>query len=763
MAQKKRITLHPLLPDGTPDETVNLYPKTLITGIVDENQEEVAIQEQLVSGETIKTINGESLLGSGNIDVDASLSEDYYNKTQTNDLLDAKLDKEIGVGQFVYAHAGNTQTSYEVSQSAAVGGTIPMRTNTGQIYVNETPTENEHAVSKKYADGIRAVAEGKCKSFVINYQSTAPTTNEQAQALHKLNGEAFEDLSDFNAYVNSKSLGNSFLNSNDSSVILSKSNYYIFIDGLVLVGDEIFSAFKVGDNVYITNTPVPDRWVALISIDLEGVVLYSLETQSVDLTGYPTLVGSNTFTNTNTFSSGVLTNSVQAAANNDVKIKAYNGTDILSASDSSARWNVNVLPAYNGSQTLGMNSDSYRWSALYLKGNATLGSSTTANQGNILFLNPVVANQGNWYIRSLSQSQGITIGQEDQSGITIKRPYLEPNTNNYWSLGSSDSAWKNLYLSGSIINGNGSISYDAASTTFSVTGGYLFVPWGIKTGELLPYVTASYNLGSGSYSWNNLYLSGGSYFADNVSGHTLANYNWNIYQNQYNEFVFNRTYNGISQDKIALNGGSIYTKDANGNLGVSGNPWNDLYLSGYVHLKNANASNEWTIRESQYSELEYKLGTTYVAIMKNTYFAPYSTNTTMDLGTSGAAWKDLYLSGELKNTGSRTIDGLCGKTGTPTISNNEVTIPYDTISSLSLSASTTISLATAPTGCLPEYRAIITASAAITLTFVDVSVFLTNDEDNVVVTNGTNTTVALTNGTTVEISILNGHGIAVVF
>ena len=753
MAQKKRITLHPLLPDGTPDETVNLYPKTLITGIVDENQEEVAIQEQLVSGETIKTINGESLLGSGNIDVDASLSEDYYNKSQTNDLLDAKLDKEIGVGQFVYAHAGNTQTSYEVSQSAAVGGTIPMRTNTGQIYVNETPTENEHAVSKKYADGIRAVAEGKCKSFVINYQSTAPTTNEQAQALHKLNGEAFEDLSDFNAYVNSKSLGNSFLNSNDSSVILSKSNYYIFIDGLVLVGDEIFSAFKVGDNVYITNTPVPDRWVALISIDLEGVVLYSLETQSVDLTGYPTLVGSNTFTNTNTFSSGVLTNSVQAATGNDVKIKAYNGTDILSASDSSARWNVNVLPAYNGSQTLGMNSDNYRWSALYLKGNATIGSSTTANQGNILFLNPDTANQGNWYIRSLSQSQGITIGQEDQSGITIKRPYLEPNTNNYWSLGSSDSAWKYLYLSGS------------------------------------------------------------AYFSNSNTQRK-----WEQKVDNYGTLLFASEQGGNSNNYYSFQTGCFVPMSNSQDLGTnaSNQMWKDLYLNGYVHLKNANASNEWTIRESQYSELEYKLGTTYVATMKSTYFAPYSTNTTMDLGTSGAAWKDLYLagkiylngatlevttgnylkmsgknmrltstypvdsacdlggsgslawkdlylSGELKNTGSRTIDGLCGKTGTPTISNNEVTIPYDTISSLSLSASTTISLATAPTGCLPEYRAIITASAAITLTFVDVSVFLTNDEDNVVVTNGTNTTVALTNGTTVEISILNGHGIAVVF
>ena len=49
-------------------------------------------QDTLVSGENIKTINNESLLGSGNLEVITDLS-DYYTKEQTDTLLDDKQDK----------------------------------------------------------------------------------------------------------------------------------------------------------------------------------------------------------------------------------------------------------------------------------------------------------------------------------------------------------------------------------------------------------------------------------------------------------------------------------------------------------------------------------------------------------------------------------------------------------------------------------------------------------------------------------------------
>ena len=43
MAEHKRITLHPVKDDGTIDIDVNLYPKTLLRGIVDDTGEEVEV------------------------------------------------------------------------------------------------------------------------------------------------------------------------------------------------------------------------------------------------------------------------------------------------------------------------------------------------------------------------------------------------------------------------------------------------------------------------------------------------------------------------------------------------------------------------------------------------------------------------------------------------------------------------------------------------------------------------------------------------
>lgn len=87
----KRVTLHPLKSDGALDPNVCLYPKTLIDGVVDRDGQQVEVatqtelnavadaaaqeisrlanekQDALIDGETIKTLDGSSLLGSGDI------------------------------------------------------------------------------------------------------------------------------------------------------------------------------------------------------------------------------------------------------------------------------------------------------------------------------------------------------------------------------------------------------------------------------------------------------------------------------------------------------------------------------------------------------------------------------------------------------------------------------------------------------------------------------------------------------------------------
>ena len=55
MAEIKRVTLHPLKPSGEIDTDVNLYPKTLVDGIVDREGNEVEVvttnTEQIITGE----------------------------------------------------------------------------------------------------------------------------------------------------------------------------------------------------------------------------------------------------------------------------------------------------------------------------------------------------------------------------------------------------------------------------------------------------------------------------------------------------------------------------------------------------------------------------------------------------------------------------------------------------------------------------------------------------------------------------------------
>lgn len=93
----------------------------------------------------------------------------------------------------------------------------------------------------------------------------------------------------------------------------------------------------------------------------------------------------------------------------------------------------------------------------------------------------------------------------------------------------------------------------------------------------------------------------------------------------------------------------------------------------------------------------------------------------------------------------------------PYASNATTELKYETINNISISTDTTFTLATAPANTYPEYKANITNSGAnaITLTFTGVSKAKCNDS-NIVITEGTNTTVVIPDDTTIEINIQNG-------
>lgn len=96
----KRVTLHPLTAEGETDLEVNLYPKTLLDGIVDREGNAVKVQEKLISGETIKTINGESVLGDGNIEtVDAYTKEESDEKFLSKEAAAETYETIIGANE----------------------------------------------------------------------------------------------------------------------------------------------------------------------------------------------------------------------------------------------------------------------------------------------------------------------------------------------------------------------------------------------------------------------------------------------------------------------------------------------------------------------------------------------------------------------------------------------------------------------------------------------------------------------------------------
>lgn len=220
-------------------------------------------QDKLVSGTNIKTINNISLLGSGNIDIQGG--------------------------------SGNAEWG-------SIGGDI----------ADQTDLQNE-------LQDIREVAEGKCKTYVIN-ASTETTVNSDFYDRYSrfVDGEItpFDSKQEMDDWLSEerRAVINPVFKSQDDVIILriggtnqnanlpdyfvvSSQNIADYITTrefiLITLSDIIHEqvAFKLGDNLYITNTQYPDRWVSLVyrTPNLgSGVRFHALETSKVNLYNYST-------------------------------------------------------------------------------------------------------------------------------------------------------------------------------------------------------------------------------------------------------------------------------------------------------------------------------------------------------------------------------------------------------------------------------------------------------------------------------------------
>ena len=193
MARQKRITLHPLKEDGSLDLDTNLYPKTLVDGVVDRNgnavdiatqqeldsakselnasiehiQEEVNTkansddvytkeetsglladkQDTLVSGVNIKTVNGYSLLGSEDIEINSGV---WGNITGT---LSAQEDLQTALNAKQDTLVSGTSIKTINGNDVLGEGNIAITTY--QPFPASWPVDNNHT-AKQFCDAIDA-------------------------------------------------------------------------------------------------------------------------------------------------------------------------------------------------------------------------------------------------------------------------------------------------------------------------------------------------------------------------------------------------------------------------------------------------------------------------------------------------------------------------------------------------------------------------------------------------------------------------------
>lgn len=173
-----------------------------------------------------------------------------------------------------------------------------------------------------------------------------------------------------------------------------------------------------------------------------------------------------------------------------------------------------LVPASSG-QFLGTQAE--RWGIIdsvniRAQKNVILGETTTAGQGKIIFQNPDVSNQGNWYITSPDQS-GLSIMQDTQNtGIKVSRGSVYPLTSAYYTLGSSSYQWKTLYLSHYVSWGNNVLIGKDGSNRFYIAGSDGNTKIKVGTSETLfanklsPDVSNTYDIGRSGLRWNYAYV-----------------------------------------------------------------------------------------------------------------------------------------------------------------------------------------------------------------------------------------------------------------
>ena len=175
----------------------------------------------------------------------------------------------------------------------------------------------------------------------------------------------------------------------------------------------------------------------------------------------------------------------------------YGGATRFLVGNSEVKCFNNFIP--NSTGTLDLGGSSNKWKDLYLGGKAYFYNSNTATYGSI-----EIDNYGGFAFKK-SGTTAFSIGGTD---VRFYGRHLLPSPGNTdYSLGQSDSTWKDLYLSGSAILGNGTNTWEFKTNSSN----YVDISYNgsnkLQIRPTLIYPTGNFDLGTASAPFRDVRLS----------------------------------------------------------------------------------------------------------------------------------------------------------------------------------------------------------------------------------------------------------------
>ena len=217
--------------------------------------------------------------------------------------------------------------------------------------------------------------------------------------------------------------------------------------------------------------------------------------------------------------------------------------------------------------------------------------------------------------------------------------HLIPHITNLYDLGSQTYDWRNLFVSGTI--GVGTIANLSGSTQANTTI--------TVSSSLAPSATNLWNLGTSALKWNLLHVSGvniGQVSSSLIPGHDDT---WDLGSSTFkwkNLYVDGIAYidniQSASADVLTVNSNIssslIPSADDAFDLGSSGAEWKDLYVDGTAYIDTLSIS----ALDDGVSITGISCSAQVLSVSGT--IKPQTTNL-YDLGTPVLKWKDLHISG----------------------------------------------------------------------------------------------------------------------